>query len=107
MAQYIRLSDLQYPFFEGDLRNVHPEITEDQTGPSFPVVDDFAAVAWVDPPTTNPPLEQAVEGSPEQVDGQWRMTWVVKTYTQAEWDAMQPKRHPDLSASGESPDVVA
>ena len=105
MAQYIRLSDLQYPFFEGDLRNLHPEIPEEATWPNFPCPDDFAAVAWVNPPPTSPPLEQAVESAPEIIDGHWRMTWTVKTYTQAEWDALQPKRHPDLSASGTAPSV--
>ena len=89
MPAYIRLADRAYPRFEGDIRNEHPEITEDQTGDTFPVVDDYALVQWVDPPAVNPPLEYAYEGPPEEVDGQWRMVWLVGTRTQEEWDAMQ------------------
>jgi hypothetical protein len=117
MSAYIRLTDKAYPRHEGDIRNEHPEITEDQTGDTFPCPDDYALVQWVYPPSTNPPLEYAYEGPPEQVDGQWRMTWIIGTRTQEEWDAMlaeveriknpqppgiDPKR---LEQPGSAPDV--
>lgn len=114
MAQYIRLSDLQYPFFEGDIRNLHPEITDDQTGPTFPALQDFAVVAWSNPPLTSPPLEYAVEGPPEQIGNGWRMTWTTGVMTQEEWDAIQApppapidmKRDPvRLLQTGSAPDV--
>ena len=98
MAQYIRLSDLQYPFFEGDIRNLHPEITDDQTGPTFPALQDFAVVAWSNPPPVSPPLEYVFEGQPAQTDaGGWQMTWLVGYYTPEQWAAMTAPKRPVLS----------
>lgn len=118
IAAYIKLATKEYPRYEGDIRVDHPEITEDQTGDTFPDVDDYAPVAWVDPPEVNGPLEYAVEADPEQTADGWRMVWSVHTRTQAEWDAIEAaqaqaalspeqRRQAALDDPGEAPDVVA
>ena len=119
MPAYIRLSNSEYPLFEGDIRNEHPEITEDQTWPDFPCPPDFAFVNWVDPPPHEPPLQYTFEGPPQIIDGQWYMTWQIGERTQEEWDAIQaeikkmrePKVPPGkdptkLQNPGATPDVI-
>ena len=119
MTSYIKLSTLEYPLHEGDIRNEHPEIREDQTWPDFPCPPDFALVNWVDPPPHNPPLQYVFEGAPQLIDGKWYMTWQVGEHTQEEWDAIEanikkireprspPKPNPeDLKKSGTTPDVI-
>ena len=44
MLAFIRLSNLEYPLHEGDIRLEHPEITEDQTGDTFPCPSTFAVI---------------------------------------------------------------
>jgi hypothetical protein len=119
MPAYVRLSDLQYPLFEGDIRNEHPEIREDQTWPDFPCPDNFAFVNWVEPPPINFPLQWVEEGTPKLIDGQWRITWQIFERTQEEWDALQAEikkmREPKarhihdpamMQNSGTEPDVI-
>jgi hypothetical protein len=121
MTAYINTIDRTYPWFEQDIRNVHPEITQDQTGTTFPTVDDFAPVAWVDQPVITPPFQHSYEGRPEQVDSGWRMTWIIGTWTQDELDeqakiaalaAMTPKQLFDtqraeiVRTKGQAPDVL-
>jgi len=48
---YIKLSTMEYPFFEGHLRALHPEIKEEQTGDSFPIPAGYAKVEIAHPPT--------------------------------------------------------
>lgn len=111
MSAYIKLADLSYPWYEGDIRKEHPEITEDQTGPTFPCPDTYAQVEDVPWPTVNGPLEYAEQGPPALVNGVWRMTWVVGHRTQEEWDDMQPRPRPSprdperLKQTGSAPDV--
>jgi hypothetical protein len=77
---------MEYPLHEGDIRNEHPEIREDQTWPNFPCPPTYALVEWVDPPLVDPPLEYCYEGNPELVDNKWRMNWQIGKFTQEEWD---------------------
>jgi hypothetical protein len=44
MIAYIRLSNLEHPLHEGDIRLEHPEITEDQTGDTFPCPPTYAMI---------------------------------------------------------------
>lgn len=41
---------MEYPLFEGNIRNEHPEILEEQTGDSFPCPAGYAKVENVAPP---------------------------------------------------------
>ncbi len=71
MSTYIKLSTLEYPRHIGD-------IAIDPAGEA-----DYALVEWVDPPQI---AENQIhyEGPPENVNGVWKMTWVVKTLTEEE-----------------------
>lgn len=120
MTSYIKLSTLQYPLHEGDIRNEHPEIKENQTWPNFPLPQEYAWVEPTKPPIITPPLEYYYEGKPEIVDGKWKMTWLVGKFTQEEWDSflvekekmLKPKKPSqnfkpeDLNKSGSAPDVI-
>ena len=119
---YLKLSTLEYPFFEGDVRLVHPEITEAQTGDTFPCPDEFVKVVEVAPPTIDITKNQYfVEEAPQQIDGVWTQVFSVQVYTaeqlawiaeqekerQAKLDALKPKRPPqDLTKSGSAPNVI-
>lgn len=71
MSTYIKLSTLEYPRHIGD-------IAIDPAGEA-----DYAPVEWVDPPQI---AENQIfyEGPPENVNGVWKMTWVVETLTEEE-----------------------
>lgn len=70
MTAYIKLSTNEYPRHDGD-------IALDPTG-------EYAAVQWVDAPDFNRATQRCGEGLPEQVNGQWRMTWIVRDATPEE-----------------------
>jgi len=72
---YIKLSTMQYPLYEGDIRLEHPEIREDQTYPNFPCPDTFALVE-VDPmPEFDAETHTAKPLSPENINGKWVVKW--------------------------------
>jgi hypothetical protein len=71
---YIRLSTLEYPVYEGDIRREHEEIREDQTGDNFPCPEGFAKVEHTDPPTPAPNTKYECAGP--YFDGQkWVLSW--------------------------------
>ena len=69
MSAYIKLSTLEYPRHEGDIRVDHPEI-----GAEFVCPFTYAPVEWVDAPQYDLATQRVSEGAPELVDGKWRMT---------------------------------
>lgn len=75
MSAYIKLSTLEYPRHIGDIQ-LDPE------GAAA-----YALVEWTDRPAFDPQTQRCGEGAPVQVDGQWRMTWVVREATakEIEW----------------------
>jgi hypothetical protein len=95
---FIKLATGEYPRFEGDIRREHPEISDDQTWPNFPCPDTYAVVPWEAPPEHNLDTHCAVELPPVLVDGQWKMQWLVRPYTQEELD--------DLAAIANFQDVI-
>ena len=70
MTAFIKLSTNEYPRHAGD-------IALDPTG-------EYAIVQWVDTPAFDRETQRCVEGTPEQIDGQWRMTWIVRDATPEE-----------------------
>lgn len=68
MSAYIKLSTREYPRHVGD-------IAIDPAGES-----DYALVEWVEPPQVQE-NQRYHEGPPENVNGVWKMTWVVVTLT--------------------------
>jgi hypothetical protein len=73
---YIRLSDLEYPFFEGELRIEFPSITEDQTNHTFPCPEGYAPVLDTQPTIDlHDPLMGYEEAAPKNINGVWKKQW--------------------------------
>lgn len=81
---YIKLSTLEYPRYEGDIRLEYPEITEDQTGPTFPCPPTYALVQDVPWPENTDPNKTIEELSPIQIDGVWTKQIIVRDMTEEE-----------------------
>jgi hypothetical protein len=93
MTAYIKLSTLEYPQHEGDIRREHPDISEEQTGDTFPCPDTFALVVQTAMPDTTG-TQVAYEVSPVQVNGVWQSVWGIRELTAQEIidrDAFAPK----------------
>jgi hypothetical protein len=108
MSAYIKLSTLEYPRHEGDIRLEHSEILESQTGDTFPCPLTYALVTPTQPPSFNPTVSKCIEGAPVQVEDAWQMTWVVVPLTQEELDfyAQQDAAFNLLDKPGSVPDVI-
>lgn len=72
MSAYIKLSTLEYPRHIGDI----------ELDPDGAI--NYAQVQWVNKPDFDGATKRCDEGLPEQVDGQWRMTWVIRDATASE-----------------------
>jgi hypothetical protein len=70
MTTYIKLSTLEYPLYEGDIRLVHTEIPEHLTYPNFPCPEDYAEVVVV-VPEYNVETHFIKEIAPKQINGVW------------------------------------
>ena len=84
MITYIKLSTLEYPRHEGDIRLEHPEILESQTGDTFPCPGTYAPVSNTEPPeiSDSQTLEQ-----PQAIQdefGNWILSWSVRDLTPEE-----------------------
>lgn len=108
MSAYIKLTTLEYPRHEGDIRLDHPEILESQTGDTFPCPETYALVVPTQRLIFNPATSKCVEGAPVQTDGVWQMTWVVIPLTQEEIDynTQQNNAANFLNNPGSVPDVI-
>lgn len=72
MSAYIKLSTQEYPRHIGDI-----EI--DPAGMS-----DYALVEWVDPPKINFDRQILSQGMPVQINGAWKVNWVVSSIPDSE-----------------------
>jgi len=84
---YIKLSTLEYPLFQGDIRLEHPELDPNLKGENFVCPDTYAHVMYVDPPEYNETNQNIKEGKPVKIGNIWQITWEVITLTQAQIDA--------------------
>ena len=87
---YIKISNLHYPLYEGDIRIEHPEIGADFVCPS-----DYAPVYQPDIPEFDPAKQIMIEGPPIQVGDVWMMNLYVRDLTPEEIAAMQKPRVPE------------
>ena len=87
MTAYIKISTKEYPLHEGDIRLDHPEILEEQTGDTFPILEDYAKVQFVEPPVIDKSTQKAYELAPIYENNKWIMVWDVRDKTQEEIDA--------------------
>jgi hypothetical protein len=84
---YIKLTTMEYPLHEGNIRLEHPEILETQTGSTFPLPPEYAIVEQPDPPT--PPAGFKVECTPPLFNGKkWSIGWrfIPKIEEDYRWD---------------------
>lgn len=81
---FIRLNDLFYPLYEGDIRIEHPEITDAQTGSTFPCPAGYAKVHDTEPYAINHATHICYQTAPECRDGIWYVTWGVRERTREE-----------------------
>ena len=84
MSTYIKLSTLEYPRHEGDIRLEYPEIREDQTWPNFPCPDTYALVTPVQTPECNHDTQFVEEIAPIQIEGVWTQQFLVRDMTTEE-----------------------
>jgi hypothetical protein len=78
---YIKLSTQEYPRFEGDIRLDYPNIAKDLTDTTFPVVEDYAEVQWVEMPEVDQSNYVVYQDFPKNVDGIWHTVWQVREKT--------------------------
>jgi hypothetical protein len=81
---YIRLSDLQYPIYEGMLRLEFPHIKEEQTGYDLPCPEGYAPVMDDQPIQVDPLLYYFSEILPKLIGGVWRRQWDYLEYSPEE-----------------------
>jgi hypothetical protein len=88
MSTYININTLEYPLHEGDIRLKYPNITEDQTGETFPCPEEFALVKFVEPPSINVQTQIVRMDQPKLVDGVWTTQWTIIESTDG-WEVYQ------------------
>jgi hypothetical protein len=112
---YLKLSTMQYPLYEGDIRLEHPEISEDETGDTFPVPADYVFIEDTPAPSINIATQYMYEDTPKEINGVWKRIWIVVDYTQAQLDAKedilsrrkkQGTGSNNTSGSGSAPHVI-
>jgi hypothetical protein len=84
MSYYIKLSTLDYPKHQGDIRLEHPEI-----GDEFICPDTYAEVLDTERPSYDFKIQTIYEDPPSLIDGKWYKNYVVRNYTQQELDAFK------------------
>jgi hypothetical protein len=115
MTAYMKLSTSEYPLHEGDIRLEYPEITEDQTGETFPCPDTYVPVVYVEPPQYDVATQIVREISPTNIDGIWYTAWEIHTLTEEELAYIEQYiemkkpiglRKKSLEQPGSAPDVI-
>jgi hypothetical protein len=87
MTTYIKLSTLEYPRYEGDIRLECPDILDSQTWPNFPCPDTYALVTPIQFPSYNEATQCAEEIAPIQIEGVWTQQFLVRDLTTEELEA--------------------
>ena len=87
MSAYIKLSTLEYPRYEGDIRLEYRDIREDQTWPNFPCPDTYALVTPIQFPSYNEETQCVEEIAPVQIEGVWTQQFLVRDLTTEELEA--------------------
>lgn len=110
---FLKLSTMQYPVHEGNIRLEYPEIREDQTGDTFPLPSGYVEVEQTPKPTYSPKTQYLTQSAPVKVGQTWQSVWVVNNMTAeqiadiAKADAAMPRPHrPPTTNSGSTPDVI-
>ena len=86
MSIYIKLSTLEFPLYQGDIRLEYPDM-----GEQFVVPDTYAEVIVEEPPFISSTQKKSLS-APYQQDGVWRCDWSVGDLTQEELDYFADKK---------------
>lgn len=111
---YMRVSDGEYPLYEGDVRLEHHEIDESATGDDFPCPPTFVKVEATDPPQYDMRTQYLTYAQPVREGQKWVMTWTVRSLSQEtirhRAEANDKRRElaglPSNNNSGSAPDVI-
>jgi hypothetical protein len=120
MSVYIKLSTLEYPCYEGNIRLEHPEITEDQTYPNFPCPPTYAEVIQPELPIYDGVKQYLTQTKPANNNGVWSVEWVINNHTDEEIKKIEEVRNypikrmleknkklnQNLSNSGNTPNAI-
>ena len=111
MSAYIKLSTLEYPRYQGDIRLEHPEI-----GAEFVCPEAYAPVEEVSAPEFDYATQTPYQLSPVNTNGVWSMAWAVRDLTVQEledrrvWEENELKKYPtqqtNVDVAGSTPDVT-
>jgi hypothetical protein len=71
MSTYIKLSTLEFPRYEGDIRLDHPEISEGLTGDEFPCPETYAKVKIGEYPKIDDTRQGTAYDVPKLVNEEW------------------------------------
>jgi hypothetical protein len=114
---YMRLSDMMFPLFEGDVRLAHPEIPESATGDNFPCPSTFVPVINTPAPEYDQTTHKMLCQSAELVNGVWQTKWeaIPRDFVEEARIAQEIKQMqarfggsaaPNLDAAGSAPNVI-
>jgi hypothetical protein len=84
MSYYIKLSTLDYPRHQGDIRLEHPEI-----GDKFICPNTYAEVLETKRPDIDYKTQTIYENPPSLIDGKWYKNYAIKNYTKEELDLFE------------------
>ena len=82
--KYIKISTLEYPLYEGDIRLEHPEIMEDQTSDTFPCPNTHSLVKTSEVPEYNSDTQTIIESAPTETNGIWSTQYSIRDFTEEE-----------------------
>lgn len=105
---YIKLSTLEYPRYQGDIRLEHPDI-----GDVFVCPNTYSEVFEVPMPDIDFNNQTCYEMPPQKNDEKWTMVWGIRDLTEEEKNERdknirKPKNllSKNIEAPGSAPDVI-
>jgi len=111
MSVYIKISTLEYPRYEGDIRLEHPEIAD-----VFVCPETYAPVEEVVAPEFDYVTQTAYQLPPVNTNNIWCMAWAVRDLTAQEledrrvWEEAEKIKHgsvrTNINVAGSTPDVI-
>ena len=110
MSAYIKLSTLEYPRHQGDIRLEHPNIGEE-----FVCPETYAHVEYVEMPEFDNQIQTAYELPPVNTNNVWSMVWAVRDLTTEEladklrWEEEMRNRNgatQNVDVPGSAPDTI-
>jgi len=105
MNCFIRLDTQQFPFYEGDIRLEHPEISEELTGDSFPVPNGYARLQVTPQPAFDADTQILNPMEVENINGVWRIKWTFRDLTPVEIESLR-KAKENFDASLNKPSIT-